>query len=110
MRMAYESATLRSLLKTDLHHRLRPMSGRDPAERGRSATPIELLYDLTYVIAFAAAAEELAHGVSQGHVWPALGAYAFAIFAVTWAWMNFTWFASAYGNDDALFRWRHSCR
>jgi len=80
------------------------MGGRDPQERGRSATPVELLYDLTYVIAFAAAAEELAHGVSQGHVGPALGAYAFAIFAVTWAWMNFTWFASAYGNDDALFR------
>src|SRR6478609_3915621 len=80
------------------------MSGRDPEERGRSATPVELLYDLTYVIAFAAAAEELAHGVSLGHLWPALGAYAFAIFAVTWAWMNFTWFASAYGNDDAIFR------
>lgn len=102
--MTSDAASLRLLLKTDLHHRLRPMRGRDPQERGRSATPVELLYDLTYVIAFAAAAEELAHGVSQGHVWSALGAYAFAIFAVSWAWMNFTWFASAYGNDDAIFR------
>ena len=102
--MTSDIATLRTLLRTDLYHRLRPMSGRDPEERGRSATPVELLYDLTYVIAFAAAAEELAHGVSLGHLWPALGAYAFAIFAVTWAWMNFTWFASAYGNDDAMFR------
>ena len=42
--------------------------------------------------------------MSLGHLWPALGAYAFAIFAVTWAWMNFTWFASSYGNDDAMFR------
>ena len=88
----------------DLRHRIRPMPGRDPKERGRSTTPVELLYDLTYVIAFAAAAEELAHGVSQGHVWPSLGAYAFAIWAVTWAWMNFTWFFSAYGNDDAVVR------
>jgi low temperature requirement protein LtrA len=80
------------------------MSGRDPRERGRSTTPVELLYDLTYVIAFAAAAEQLAHGVSHGLVWSSLGAYAFAIWAVSWAWMNFTWFASAYGNDDALFR------
>src|SRR4051794_19190560 len=80
------------------------MTGRNPRERGRPATPIELLYDLTYVIAFAAAAEQLAHWVSQGRVGPALGAYAFTVFAVTWAWMNFTWFASAYGNDDALFR------
>nr|WP_246324518.1 low temperature requirement protein A [Petropleomorpha daqingensis] len=80
------------------------MTGRDPRERDRSATPIELLYDLTYVIAFGAAAELLAHHVSAGEVGPAVGAYVFAIFAVSWAWMNFTWFASAYGNDDALFR------
>jgi low temperature requirement protein LtrA len=80
------------------------MTGRDPSERGRSATPIELLYDLTYVIAFAAAADQLAHHVSEGHAAPAVGAYVFAIFSVTWAWLNYTWFASAYGNDDALFR------
>jgi len=67
--MTSDIATLRTLLRTDLYHRLRPMSGRDPEERGRSATPVELLYDLTYVIAFAAAAEELAHGVSLGDLW-----------------------------------------
>ena len=26
------------------------------------------------------------------------------IFALWWAWMNFSWFASAYDNDDALYR------
>jgi low temperature requirement protein LtrA len=98
-----ESGLARSL-RLELHHRLRPMTGRDPDERGRSTTPVELLYDLTYVIAFAAAAEQLAHHVSAGELGPALGAYVFAIFSVTWAWMNYTWFASAYGNDDALFR------
>jgi low temperature requirement protein LtrA len=91
-------------LRSDLRHRLRPMSGRDPAERGRSATPIELLYDLTYVIAFAAAAEQLAAHLSEGDVGAAIGAYAFAAWSISWAWLNFTWFASAYGNDDALFR------
>ncbi|WP_455902142.1 low temperature requirement protein A [Rhodococcus gordoniae] len=25
-------------------------------------------------------------------------------FAIWWAWMNFTWFASAYDNDDVLYR------
>jgi low temperature requirement protein LtrA len=25
-------------------------------------------------------------------------------FAIWWAWMNFTWFASAYDNDDDLYR------
>lgn len=91
-------------LKDDLRHRLRPMTGRDPDERDRVVTPLELLYDLVYVIAFAAAADQLAHAVIEGEVGPGLGAYAFAIFAITWAWLNFTWFASAYGNDDALFR------
>ncbi|MET8520878.1 low temperature requirement protein A [Nocardioides sp. NPDC004968] len=102
--MSFDPVALRSQLKHDLHHRLRPMVGRDPAERGRSVTPLELLYDLVYVVAFAAAADELAHHVSEGHVVAALTGYAFAVFALSWAWMNFTWFSSAYNNDDALFR------
>jgi low temperature requirement protein LtrA len=32
-------------------HRLRVMSGRDPNERHRAATRLELLYDLTFVVA-----------------------------------------------------------
>ncbi len=97
------TAELALRLKDDLRHRLRPMTGRDPDD-DRGAMPLELLYDLVYVIAFAVAAEELAHAIIEGEVGPGLGAYAFAIFAITWAWLNFTWFASAYGNDDALFR------
>lgn len=95
---------LRRRLRDELRHRLRPMTGRDPREPDRTTTPIELLYDLVYVIAFAAAADELAHQVVEGHVGSAVGAYLFAVFSVTWAWLSFTWFSSAYGNDDALFR------
>jgi low temperature requirement protein LtrA len=102
--MTEGDGTLEAELRDDLRHRLRPMTGRDPEERDRSTIPVELLYDLTYVIGFAAAAEQLAHHVVEGHVGPAIGAYAFAVFAITWAWLNFSWFASAYGNDDALFR------
>lgn len=102
--MDQDTARLPSLLRADLRHRLRPMTGRDPRERGRATTPVELLYDLTYVIAFAAAAEELAHQIGDGHVGAAIAAYVFVAWAVTWAWLNFTWFTSAYGNDDALFR------
>ncbi len=91
-------------LRNELRHRLRPMTGRNPREGDRSTTPLELLYDLTYVIAFAVAAEQLAHQIVEGHAVPSLGAYVFAVFAITWAWLNFTWFTSAYGNDDALFR------
>lgn len=39
-------------------HRVRAMSGRDPHERHRVATPLELLFDLTFVIAFGVAASE----------------------------------------------------
>ena len=36
------------------------MSGRDPHESHRVATPLELLFDLTFVIAFGVAASQLA--------------------------------------------------
>ena len=26
------------------------------------------------------------------------------MFAIAWAWINYTWFASAYDNDDVFFR------
>jgi low temperature requirement protein LtrA len=91
-------------LRLQLRHRIRPMRGRDPRENGRTTTPLELLYDLTYVVAFAAASDQLAEHLSRGDVWSALGAYAFAVWAVSWAWLNFTWFSSAYGNDDVVLR------
>lgn len=95
---------VRERLREELLHRLRPMRGNDPEDRSRRSTPLELLYDLVYVIAFGRAAEELAHQLSHGDPGPAVGAFLFVIFAISWAWMNFTWFASAYGNDDVLFR------
>lgn len=87
-------------LRTALRHRLRPIVPR----ADRTTTPLELLYDLTYVIAFATGAELLAAAVTEGETVSGIIAYVFATFAVTWAWLNFTWFSSAYGNDDALFR------
>jgi low temperature requirement protein LtrA len=85
-------------------HRRRPLSGRDPNEAHRPATPLELLYDLTFVVAFGTAADQLAHYLAGGHLGPAIGGFCFAVFAVTWAWMNYSWFASAYDNDDWVFR------
>ncbi len=85
-------------------HRLRPMSGRDPQEEHRAATPLELLYDLTFVVAFGVAAEQLAHLVTEGHLRSGLIGFAIAVFAICWAWINFSWFASAYDTDDWVFR------
>lgn len=85
-------------------HRLRRMAGRDPHERHRAATPLELLFDLTFVIAFGVAATQLSHLLATGHVGAGLTAFPFATFAVSWAWINFTWFASAYDTDDWIYR------
>ncbi len=85
-------------------HRRQIVAGRDPDEEHRSATPLELLYDLTFVVAFGIAANELAHYLADGHVWTAILGFAFASFAVAWAWIQYSWFASAYDTDDWVMR------
>jgi low temperature requirement protein LtrA len=80
------------------------MAGRDPSEVHRVATPLELLFDLTFVIGFGVTASEFAHALSENQVGPGLAGFAFATFAVCWAWINFTWFASAYDTDDWVYR------
>jgi len=80
------------------------MTGRDPHEHHRTATPLELLYDLTFVVAFGAAANEAAHFAAEGHWRTALVGFGFAMFAVIWAWIQNTWFASAYDTDDWIYR------
>ena len=85
-------------------HRIRRMSGRDPEELHRAATPLELLFDLTFVIGFGIAASEFAHQLAEDHVGVGLAAFVFATFAICWAWINFSWFASAYDTDDWIYR------
>ena len=87
-----------------LQHTVRRMVGRDPHESGRAATPLELFFDLTFVIAFGTAADQLAHALAEDHVSDGIVGFCFATFAVSWAWINFTWFASAYDTDDWIFR------
>jgi low temperature requirement protein LtrA len=89
---------------SSLHHRIRRMTGRDPDESHRVATPLELLFDLTFVVSFGLAADQLAHLLAEGHVAAGVSGFAFAMVAVSWAWMNCTWFASAYDTDDWVSR------
>jgi len=91
-------------MEDSLHHHGTTMGGRDPHEPHRAATPLELLFDLTFVIAFGASANELAHALAEGHIATGVIGFAFATFAVSWAWINFAWFASAYDTDDWIFR------
>lgn len=89
---------------TTLDHRLRRMVGRDPGEIHRAATPLELLFDLTFVVAFSQAGTQTAHLLELGHTGPAVAAFAFSVFAICWAWINYSWLASAFDNDDVFFR------
>ena len=68
------------------------------------ATPLELLTDLCFVVAVAQAATGLHHAISEGHAASGVGHFAMAFFAIWWTWLNFTWFTSAYDNDDGIAR------
>ena len=81
----------------------RPVVARDTGEHHRVATPLELLFDLVFVVAVASNAAQLHHGLSAAHYETVLG-YLLTWFAIWWAWMNYSWFASAYDNDDVVFR------
>jgi low temperature requirement protein LtrA len=87
-----------------LHHRLRPFVGRDPDESHRAASPLELLFDLTFVIAFSATSAQLAHALATDQVTSGLLAFAFSTFAVCWGWINYSWWASAFDTDDWFVR------
>jgi low temperature requirement protein LtrA len=80
------------------------MTGRDPNEAHRAATPLELLFDLAFVVAFGQASNEFSHYLAEGHIGAALGGFGFVMFASGWAWINFSWFASAYDTDDWFYR------
>ncbi|MEU8686854.1 low temperature requirement protein A [Streptomyces sp. NPDC048665] len=83
---------------------LRRLTSRGRDEAHRVSSPLELFFDLCFVVAIAQAGVQLVHAVAEGHADGGILNYAMQFFAIWWAWMNFTWFASAYDNDDALYR------
>lgn len=85
-------------------HRAALMRGRDRMESHRVASPLELLFDLTFVIGIGNASGQLAHQLAEGHYEPGLLGFAIAIVSVCWAWINYSWFSSAYDTDDWIFR------
>ncbi len=80
------------------------MRARGRSESHRAATPLELFFDLCFVVAVAQAGRQLVHALAEGHPGHGITGYLMLFFAVFWAWMNFTWFSSAYDTDDALYR------
>jgi low temperature requirement protein LtrA len=80
------------------------MSARAIDEPNRVASQLELLFDLTFVVAIAAATEQLAGSIADGDARAGLLPFLQVFFAIWWAWMNFTWFASSYDTDDVAYR------
>jgi low temperature requirement protein LtrA len=83
---------------------LRRMTPRSRAEEHRASTPLELFFDLCFVVAVAQAGGRLVHAVADGHPGHGVVGYLTVFFAIWWAWMNFSWFASAYDTDDVPYR------
>lgn len=51
------------------------MLGRDPGESHRASTTLELLFDLTFVVAISLCGAQLAHAVAAGHTAVSVTAY-----------------------------------
>lgn len=86
------------------HALLGRMIARDPDEEGRSATRLELFFDLVFVVAVSIASHELLVFFEEDHYVDGIIRYLMVFFAIWWTWMNFTWFATEYEIDDWLYR------
>ncbi|MEK2472032.1 MULTISPECIES: low temperature requirement protein A [Streptomyces] len=80
------------------------MRARSREEAHRAATPLELFFDLCFVVAIAQAGRQLVHALAEGHPGHGIVGYLMLFFAIWLAWLNFSWFSSAYDTDDALYR------
>ncbi|QKS14703.1 low temperature requirement protein A [Curtobacterium sp. Csp1] len=80
------------------------MTPRDPDQHHRAASPLELLFDLVFVVAVGFAASNLHEIEAEGHVTSAVLSYALVFFAIWWAWINFSWFATSFDTDDWAYR------
>lgn len=83
---------------------LRPMRPRDPSEQHRAASPLELFFDLVFVVAVSFSSQTLHHMEADGRLGAGALGYLMVFFAIWWAWMNFTWFATAFDTDDWPYR------
>jgi low temperature requirement protein LtrA len=73
---------------------------RDFDSGDRTSTWLELFFDLCFVAAVAALADGLHADPSLAGLWH----FTLLFVPVWWAWMEFTWFATAWDNDDLFHR------
>jgi low temperature requirement protein LtrA len=98
------NVTVNRMMRETIYHHAQRMVGRNPNEKHRAATSLEALFDLTFATCFGLAATLFAHELTAGQYSAALIGFGFASFAICWAWINFSWFSSAYDTDDWIFR------
>jgi low temperature requirement protein LtrA len=91
-------------MSSSLHTPTFHLTSRNRREAHRAATPLELMFDLAAVIAIAAAATGLHHAVAEAHFFDGILGFLYSFFMIWMAWMNYTWFASAYDNGSLWFR------
>ncbi|UGQ13257.1 low temperature requirement protein A [Yinghuangia sp. ASG 101] len=77
---------------------------RDPGEGHRAATPLELFFDLCFVVAVSQLTAALEHDYALGHIADGVIGFLMLMFAIWWAWMGFVWFATAHDSDDVPYR------
>lgn len=80
------------------------MTARATDEPHRASSQLELLFDLTFVVAISRITAQLADRIANGDGLHALTPFLEVFFMIWWAWMNFTWFASSYDTDDVGYR------
>ena len=70
-------------------------------DRGeRSATWLELFYDLCFVAAIAALGVDL----HSDHTWEGYLRFVALFVPIWWGWMGITWYATAFDTDDVIYR------
>ncbi|WFD39025.1 uncharacterized protein MJAP1_001995 [Malassezia japonica] len=86
--------------------KLKPMKARDPREIHRTASSLELFFDLVFVISVGIVTKEYLDALKQGggHAAAGFGYFCMIFFTIWWAWMNYTWFATSFDTDDWLYR------
>ncbi len=80
------------------------MTARATDEPHRASSQLELLFDLTFVVAVSRLTGQLASSIANGEGVQAMTPFLQVFFLIWWAWMNFTWFASSYDTDDVGYR------
>jgi low temperature requirement protein LtrA len=77
---------------------------RAHSEPHRQTSWLELLFDLSIVVAVAQSSHQLEHALAEGRVAEGLVGYLIVFAAIWWAWMAFTWFGNVFDSDDVPYR------